>query len=83
MTTSPTDEFMRLGYGVAMAGQLSYNGVAILSRLAMKDISIGLSGQGPDADKRAISATIFGRYEFFVHYVPNGKTVTSSTSFPE
>ncbi|HEX2670710.1 MAG TPA: endonuclease/exonuclease/phosphatase family protein, partial [Polyangiaceae bacterium] len=25
----PTDEFMRLGYGIAMAGQLSYNGVAI------------------------------------------------------
>ena len=41
----PTDEFMRLGYAIAMAGQLSYNGVAILSRLPMKEISIGLAGQ--------------------------------------
>ena len=77
----PTDEFMRLGYGVAMAGQLSYNGVAILSRLPMKDISIGLSGQAPDADRRAIAATIAGVRVFSV-YVPNGKTV-SSPSFPE
>ncbi len=77
----PTDEFMRLGYGVAMAGQLSYNGVAILSRLPMKEISIGLSGQAVDADRRAIAATIAGVRIFSV-YVPNGKTV-SSPSFPE
>jgi exodeoxyribonuclease III len=77
----PTDEFMRLGYGVAMAGQLSYNGVAILSRLPMKEISIGLSGQAADADRRAIAATIAGIRVFSV-YVPNGKTV-SSPSFPE
>lgn len=77
----PTDEFMRLGYGVAMAGQLSYNGVAILSRLPMKEISIGLVGQAADADKRAIAATIAGVRIFSV-YVPNGKTV-SSPSFPE
>jgi exodeoxyribonuclease-3 len=77
----PTDEFMRLGYGVAMAGQLSYNGVAILSRLPMKAISIGLLGQSADADKRAIAATIGGVRVVSV-YVPNGKTV-SSPSFPE
>ena len=77
----PTDEFMRLGYGVAMAGQLSYNGVAILSRLPMKEIAIGLSGQADDADRRAIAATISGVRIFSV-YVPNGKTV-SSPSFPE
>jgi len=77
----PTDELMRLGYGVAMAGQLSYNGVAILSRLPMKDIRIGLSGQAPDADRRAIAATIAGIRVYSV-YVPNGKTV-SSPSFPE
>jgi exodeoxyribonuclease-3 len=77
----PTDEFMRLGYGIAMAWQLSYNGVAILSRLPMKEISIGLSGQSPEADKRAIAATISG-VRIFSCYVPNGKTVTSP-SFPE
>jgi len=77
----PTDEFMRLGYGVAMTGQLSYNGVAILSRLPMKEITIGLSGHAPDADRRAIAATIAGIRIFSV-YVPNGKSV-SSPSFVE
>ncbi len=77
----PTDELMRLGYGVAMAGQLSYNGVAILSRLPMKDITIGLVGHAAEADKRAIAATIAGVRILSV-YVPNGKTV-SSPSFPE
>jgi exodeoxyribonuclease-3 len=77
----PTDEFMRLGYGVAMAGQLSYNGVAILSRLPMKEITIGLSGQSADADKRVIAATISG-VRIFSCYVPNGKSV-SSPSFRE
>ena len=77
----PTDEFMRLGYAVAMAGQLSYNGVAILSRLPMKDLSIGLLGEAESADKRAIAATIAGVRIFSV-YVPNGKSV-ASPSFQE
>ncbi len=77
----PTDEFMRLGYGVAMAGQLAYNGVAILSRLPMKDISIGLAGHGLDADRRVIAATIAG-IRVFSCYVPNGKSV-SSPAFQE
>jgi exodeoxyribonuclease III len=77
----PTDEFMRLGYGVAMAGQLSYNGVAILSQLPMKDLSIGLIGEPDHADKRAIAATIAGIRIFSV-YIPNGKSV-ASPSFRE
>jgi exodeoxyribonuclease III len=77
----PTDEFMRLGYGVAMTGQLSYNGVAILSRLPMKEITLGLAGEKADADRRAIAATVAGVRIFSV-YVPNGKT-TTSPSFPE
>jgi exodeoxyribonuclease-3 len=77
----PTDEFMRLGYGVAMAGQQSYNGVAILSQLPMKDLSIGLLGEPESADRRAIAATIAGIRIVSV-YVPNGKFV-ASPSFPE
>ena len=77
----PTEEFMRLGYGVAMTGQLSYNGVAILSRLPMKEITIGLSGEKPEADKRLIAATVAG-VRIFSCYVPNGKSV-SSPSFRE
>ncbi len=77
----PTDEFLRLGYAVAMNGQLSYNGVAILSQLPMKDIKLGLLHEPDTADKRAISASIAGIRVYSV-YVPNGKAV-SSPSFPE
>jgi len=72
----PTDEFLRLGYAVAMNGQLSYNGVAILSQLPMKDIKLGLLGEPDGADKRAISASI-GGIRIYSVYVPNGKAVTS------
>ena len=77
----PTDELMRLGYGVAMAGQPTYNGVAIVSRLPLKDVRIGLVGDLPNTDKRAISATVSGVRIVNV-YVPNGKSV-SSPSFVE
>ena len=73
----PTDEFQRLGYAVAMAGEPSYNGVAIASRLPMKDVAIGLDGDGPAADKRLIGATIGGIRMLSV-YVPNGKAVGSA-----
>jgi exodeoxyribonuclease III len=72
----PTDEFQRLGYAVAMAGQPSYNGVAIASRLGMRDIAVGLWDDGPSADKRLIAATI-GDHRVLSVYVPNGKSVDS------
>jgi exodeoxyribonuclease III len=72
----PTDEFMRLGYAVAMAGQPSYNGVAIATRLPLRDVRIGLTGELDSADRRAISATVAGIRIVNV-YVPNGKSVAS------
>jgi exodeoxyribonuclease III len=70
----PTDEIQRLGYAVAMAGQKTYNGVAILSRLPMKHIAVGLGDAELDKEKRCIAATINGVRIFSV-YVPNGKSV--------
>ncbi len=70
----PTDEIQRLGYAVAMAGQKTYNGVAILSRLPMKQVAIGLGDPQLDVEKRCIAATINGVRVFSV-YVPNGKSV--------
>lgn len=72
----PTDELQRLGYAVAMAGQKTYNGVAIASRLPMKDVSIGLAGGERDAEKRLIAATV-GGVRVLSAYVPNGKSVDS------
>lgn len=77
----PTEEFMRLGYAVAMAGQPSYNGVAIATRLPLSEVRIGLTGESASADRRAISASIAGVRIVNV-YVPNGKSV-GSPSFLE
>jgi exodeoxyribonuclease-3 len=70
----PSEEFMRAGYGVATSGQKSYNGVAILSRLPLRDVRIGLLGDSQTDDRRYISATVGGLRCASV-YVPNGKEV--------
>jgi len=72
----PTDELMRLGYAVAMAGQKTYNGVAIVSRLPIKDVVVGLDDDGPSAEKRLIAATV-GDVRVMSAYIPNGKSITS------
>jgi exodeoxyribonuclease III len=70
----PTDEFLRLGYEVAMAGQPTYNGVAIAARRPIKDVRVGLLGEAANAERRAIAATVDGVRLLNV-YVPNGKSV--------
>jgi exodeoxyribonuclease-3 len=70
----PTDEFLRLGYEVVMAGQPTYNGVAIAARLPIRDVRIGLAGESTAAERRAISATIDG-VRYVNVYVPNGRAV--------
>jgi exodeoxyribonuclease-3 len=70
----PSEDFVRRGYGVAMAGQKTYNGVALLSRLPLRDVRIGLIGDGPNDDRRYISATV-GNMRCVSVYVPNGKDV--------
>jgi len=77
----PTDELLRLGYGVAMAGQKTYNGVAIVSREPISDVAIGLVDEPDPVEKRLIRATI-GGIRVYSAYVPNGKSPTSP-SFPE
>jgi exodeoxyribonuclease-3 len=77
----PSDELQMLGYAVAMAGQPTYNGVAIASRLPMKQIQIGLVDAAPDADKRLITATV-GDVRVMSAYIPNGRSV-SSPAFAE
>jgi len=72
----PTEELQRLGYAVAMAGQKTYNGVAIASRLPLRDVRVGLSNGEGDADKRLISASA-GGVRVLSAYIPNGKSVGS------
>lgn len=72
----PTEEFQRLGYGVVMAGEKSYNGVAIAARGLLRDVKVGLVGASKKDDKRLISA-IFKKTHVFCCYVPNGKSLDS------
>ena len=69
-----------MGYQTAIHGQKSYNGVAILSRLPIEDISMGLPGDDTDEQARYIEATIGGLRVASI-YLPNGNP-TDSDKFP-
>ena len=62
------------GYEVAVHGEATWNGVAILSRVGMEDVVPGLAGAPgfPRPEARAVSATCDGIRVFSV-YVPNGR----------
>lgn len=74
----PTALFGRLGYSVATAGQRTYNGVAIASRLPMTDVRVGLLDDEPEGDRRLIAATVAG-VRIYSCYVPNGRMVGSES----
>ncbi|MBI3444009.1 MAG: exodeoxyribonuclease III [Magnetospirillum sp.] len=67
----PRFEIEAAGYGTAIHGQKSYNGVAILSRHPMVDISCRLPGDDSDEQARYIEATIEG-WRMASLYLPNG-----------
>jgi exodeoxyribonuclease III len=68
------EELGERGYEVALHGEASWNGVAILSRVGLEDVVQGLAdGPGfPHPEARALSATCDGIRVFSV-YVPNGR----------
>lgn len=76
----PREPFEALGYHLAIAGQKSYNGVAIFSRQPLADLKIGfepvLGATELDEQKRVISGVING-IRVVNLYVPNGSAVGS------
>lgn len=72
----PRAEFEELGYELALNGQKAWNGVALLSKLPMTDISKGFGDPDMPEDARIIAATING-VRMINTYVPNGNTVGS------
>jgi exodeoxyribonuclease-3 len=68
------EELASRGYEVALHGEASWNGVAILSRAGLEDVVTGLDrGPGfPHPEARAVAATCGGIRVFSV-YVPNGR----------
>ena len=70
----PRDHFERLGYRVETHGMKAFNGVAILSKLPLEDISRGLPGDPDDVQARWIEATVIGKRAVRLTglYLPNG-----------
>src|SRR5579862_278588 len=68
------DELSKRGYEVALNGEATWNGVAILSRVGLEDVVGGVPGAPgfPHPESRAVSATCDGIRVVSV-YVPNGR----------
>src|SRR5258705_7023807 len=68
------EELADRGYAVAAHGEPTWNGVAILSRVGLDDVVVGLAGAPgfPHPEARAVSATCGGIRGGSV-YVPNGR----------
>ncbi len=70
----PREIFEDRGYQVETHGQKSFNGVAILSKLPLEDVTRGLPGDDSDEQARWIEATVMGDVPVRVCglYLPNG-----------
>ena len=71
----PVEAIGDLGYNLAVHGQKGFNGVAILSKRPIEDVSRGLPGDDGDSQARWIEATIPGDrgvVRVCGLYLPNG-----------
>ncbi|SDB11662.1 exodeoxyribonuclease III [Bauldia litoralis] len=76
----PREAFEDLGYNVETHGQKGFNGVAILSKLPIDEISRGLPGDDEDVQARFIEAVFSvkgGAIRVASLYLPNGNPVGS------
>jgi exodeoxyribonuclease-3 len=72
------DELESRGYAIAAHGEAAWNGVAIVSRVGLDDVTAGLAGAPgfPHPEARAVAATCDGIRVHSV-YVPNGRVPDS------
>jgi exodeoxyribonuclease-3 len=71
----PRDAFESLGYNVAVHGQKTFNGVALLSRFPFDEVNNGLPGDANDDHARFIEAVVStaqGALRVASIYLPNG-----------
>ncbi|EEX10522.1 exodeoxyribonuclease III [Ruegeria lacuscaerulensis ITI-1157] len=70
----PREIFEERGYNVETHGQKSFNGVAVLSKLPLEDVTRGLPGDDDDEQARWIEATVVGKKALRICglYLPNG-----------
>jgi exodeoxyribonuclease-3 len=74
----PAAEVAELGYATAAHGDGRWNGVAVLSRVGLDEVTRGLPAEPgfPEPEARALGATCAGLRVWSV-YVPNGRTPDS------
>jgi exodeoxyribonuclease-3 len=72
------EELAGRGYTIARHGEAQWNGVAIVSRVGLDDVAVGVAGAPgfPRPEARAVSATCDGIRVHCV-YVPNGRAPDS------
>jgi exodeoxyribonuclease III len=72
------DELASRGYEIALHGEVQWNGVAILSRVGLDEVVVGVADAPgfPRPEARAVSATCGGIRVYSV-YVPNGRVPDS------
>jgi exodeoxyribonuclease III len=71
----PREAFEGLGYNVAVHGQKTFNGVALLSKLPFDEVTSGLDGDDGDVQARfleALVSTKSGALRVVSLYLPNG-----------
>jgi len=75
-STFPHDAFTALGYESAHHGDGRWNGVALVSRVGLTEVTRGLGGEDDGQGPRAIAADCGGVRVVSV-YVPNGRSLDS------
>jgi exodeoxyribonuclease-3 len=71
----PRESFEALGYNVAIHGQKTFNGVAILSKLPFDEVTARLAGDDTDEQARFLEAVVStgsGALRVASIYLPNG-----------
>ena len=71
----PLADIEACGYHACFSGQKTYNGVAILSREPLTNVTTGISGF-EDPQKRVIAGTL-GGVRIVCVYIPNGESIES------
>jgi exodeoxyribonuclease-3 len=76
----PTEQIADLGYNIKLHGQKTYNGVAILSKFPIEEVTTHFDGNPDENQARYIEALITVRSKVVrvaAVYVPNGQEVGS------
>ncbi|MDR0633255.1 MAG: exodeoxyribonuclease III [Holosporales bacterium] len=77
----PFSFFEDMGFVCRVLGQKSYNGVAIVSKVSVEDVAMGLPSFPEDPSARYIEAVVAGKIRIASLYVPNGGLIVNGESY--